>query len=98
MGDQVRFVYGEPVAFEDQESTGDKCEDWLLGYLAAHGASKPGDVVTAGKDAGFTRDTIYRTRKSLQGMIRNTEKNHKAPGNRWRLFSDEDEDGENEEE
>ena len=97
-GASMRFVYGEPVAFEDQESTGDKCEDWLLGYLAAHGASKPGDVVAAGKDAGFTRDTIYRTRKNLQAMIRNTEKNHKAPGNKWRLANDEDEDGENEEE
>lgn len=94
-GASMRFVYGEPVAFEDtQESTGDKCEDWLLGYLAAHGASKPGDVVAAGKDAGFTRDTIYRTRKSLQAMIGNTEKNFKAPGNRWRLVNDEDEDEE----
>lgn len=94
-GASMRFVYGEPVAFEDaQESTGDKCEDWLLGYLAAHGASKPGDVVAAGKDAGFTRDTIYRTRKSLQAMIGNTEKNFKAPGNLWRLTSDEDEDEE----
>lgn len=93
-GDQVRFVYGAPVAFDEQESTGDKCEDWLLGYLAAHGASKPGDVVAAGKDAGFTRDTIYRTRKSLHAMIGNTEKNYKAPGNLWRLASDEDEDEE----
>jgi hypothetical protein len=93
-GDRVRFVYGAPVAFDEQESTGDKCEDWLLGYLAAHGASKPGDVVAAGKDAGFTRDTIYRTRKSLQAMIGNTEKNYKAPGNLWRLVSDEDEDEE----
>jgi hypothetical protein len=31
-------------------------------------------------------------------MIRNTEKNFKAPGNRWRLANDEDEDDENEEE
>jgi putative DNA primase/helicase len=86
----MRFVYGEPVAFEDapQESTGDKCEEWLLGYLAEHGPSKPAEILSAGKDAGFTRDTIYRTRKALQAMIGNTEKNFRAPGNRWLLCDD----------
>jgi hypothetical protein len=75
-------------------STADKCEDWLLTYLGEHGPSNRGDVVAAGKDAGFTRDTIYRTRKALQAMNGNTEKNFRAPGNRWRLLdedSDEDE-------
>ena len=46
----MRFVYGEPVAFEDaQESTADKCEQWLLDYLAEHGPSKPNDILIAGK-------------------------------------------------
>lgn len=95
----MRFVYGEPVAFEDaQESTADKCEQWLLDYLAEHGPSKPNDILIAGKDSGFTRDTIYRTRKALQAMIANTEKNFRAPGNRWRLRDDEDSDGEDDEE
>lgn len=91
----MRFVYGEPVAFEDaQESTGDKCEEWLLGYLAEHGPSKPAEILSAGKTAGYTRDTIYRTRKALQAMIGNTEKNFRAPGNRWLLRDDDESDGE----
>lgn len=94
-GDQVRFVYGEPVAFEDaQESPGDKCEEWLIDYLGENGPSKPADVIAAGKDAGFTRDTIYRTRKSLRVMIGDTAKNFRAPGNMWRLANDEDDDTE----
>jgi hypothetical protein len=94
-GDNMRFVYGEPVAFEDaQESPGDKCEEWLLDYLGENGPSKPADVIAAGKDAGFTRDTIYRTRKSLRVMIGDTGKNFRAPGNMWRLANDEDDDTE----
>lgn len=93
-GDQVRFVYGEPVAFEDaQESPGDKCEEWLINYLEEHGASKPADVLRAGEAAGFSKSTIYRTRKQLATLISNTDKNFRAPGNLWQLASgDADED------
>jgi hypothetical protein len=93
-GDQVRFVYGEPVAFEDaQESPGDKCEEWLLSYLEENGPSKPADVLRAGESAGFSKSTIYRTRKQLAALISNTDKNFRAPGNLWQLASgDVDED------
>jgi hypothetical protein len=91
-GESMRFAYGEPVSFDDQESTGDKCEEWLLGYLGEHGPSKPGDVYAAGERAGFSKSTIYRVRKDLSAFIRNTDKNLRAPGNRWRLAHDDDEE------
>ena len=91
-GDNMRFVYGEPVSFDDQESAGDKCEEWLLGFLGKHGPSKSADVYAAGELAGFSKSTIYRVRTELNGVIRNTDKNVRAPGNRWRLANDDDSD------
>ncbi len=64
----MRFVYGEPVAFEDaQESPGDRCEEWLLDYLEKNGPSKPGDVTKAAEAAGFNKGTLYAVRKRLVG-------------------------------
>lgn len=91
-GEAMRFEYGAPPSFDDQESPGDKCEEWLIEYLEENGPSRPADVVTAGEGEGFTRATIYRVRKQLQGVIRNTDRNYKAPNNRWRLAADDDSD------
>lgn len=86
VGDDVRFVYGEPVSFEQEaESPGEKCEEWLLTYLEEHGPSKPGDVRQAAEKAGFTHGTLTRTRKLLSGAIRDTESNFRNPKNLWRL-------------
>lgn len=90
-GDAVRFVYGEPVSFE-QESPGDSCEEWLTEYLEEHGPSKPGDVVKAASKAGFTRDTLYRTRKKLSDQVFNTKSNLRHPGNRWTVDVDDVDD------
>ena len=98
-GDQVRFVYGEPVAFEDaQESPGDRCEEWLLSYLEENGPSKPADVLKAGEAAGFSKSTIYRVRKQLAALIGNTDKNFRAPGNLWQLAAGDDDDDETDDE
>ena len=94
-GDQVRFVYGEPVAFEDaQESPGDKCEEWLINYLEEHGPSKPGDVTKAAEAAGFNKGTLYAVRKRLAGVVRNTNPNLRSPSNQWKLADDTDDEDE----
>jgi hypothetical protein len=85
-GDAVRFVYGEPVSFEPEaESSGEKCEEWLLTYLEKHGPSKPGDVRQAAEKAGFTHGTVTRARRALAGEVRDTEANFRSPKNLWRL-------------
>ena len=91
-GDAVRFVYGEPVSFE-QESPGDSCEEWLIEYLEEHGPSKPGDVVKAASKEGFTRDTLYRTRKKLSDQVFNTKSNLRHPGNCWTVNEGDIENG-----
>lgn len=95
-GERVRFEYGEPPSF-DQESAGDNAEEWLIGYLEAHGTSKPGDVTAAAEAAGITKGTLYRARNALKGVIRDTEKNFRSPTNRWKLADDEDDDSVDEE-
>ena len=89
-GEKVRFVYGAAQSF-DQDSPSQSCEQWLIAYLEENGPTRPAQVVAAGEKAGFSRPTIYRVRKQLQGIIRNTNPSFKAPDNTWRL-AEEDED------
>ena len=95
-GDKVRFIYGAAPAF-DQESPSQSCEQWLIAYLEEHGPTRPAQVVAAGEKAGFSRPTIYRVRKQLQGIICNTNPSFKAPDNAWRLADEEEEAEETEE-
>jgi hypothetical protein len=61
----------------------DDCGEWLL-ELLEDGPMKVKDVLVAGEENGYGRDTIYRIRKELEGQIENT-KGHRHPCNRWAL-------------
>ena len=61
-------------------------------YLEENGPTRPAQVVAAGEKAGFSRPTIYRVRKQLQGIIRNTNPSFKAPDNTWRLVEEDEGD------
>jgi hypothetical protein len=76
----------------DQDSPSQSCEQWLIAYLEENGPTRPAQVVAAGEKAGFSRPTIYRVRKQLQGIIRNTNPSFKAPDNTWRLAEDEEDE------
>ena len=90
-GEKVTFTYGEPPSF-DQESPGDKAEEWLIEYLEEHGPSKPGDVTKAAEAIGIVKSTLYRARMAIKGVVRDTEKNFRSPTNRWKLADGDDDD------
>jgi hypothetical protein len=48
----------------------------------------PKEVISAAKEAGFSRATIYRVRESMKSEIVNT-RGRRSSGNCWRLATDE---------
>lgn len=88
-----KFVYGEAPSAET--TLRDDCGEWLLDYLA-DGPQKVKAVLSAGDDAGYSRDTVYRARKTLDRQIVNT-KGNRHPGNRWALAGWEEESQESQE-
>lgn len=67
----VRLVYGTaPQQFRPQTKA-EACADLIVGLLA-DGALSPKAVVAAAQEAGYSRDTVYRARKALEGRVRNT--------------------------
>jgi len=94
-GGGKRMVYGE--APNADTTARQDCGSWLIEYLEEHGASKVKDVVADALEAGYSRDMVYRARKELETRIVNT-KGHKHPQNRWALFGEESQNGEESEE
>lgn len=45
---------------------------WLVEFLAARGPCKRADVVAAAKEAGISQGTLYRVRRSLDGVVLDT--------------------------
>jgi hypothetical protein len=80
-GGLKQFVYGEAPSADT--TLRDDCGEWLLDLLD-DGPMKAADVLAAGEEAGWSRPTIYRSRKDLEGKIINT-KGNRSPGNRWAL-------------
>lgn len=87
-GEHVRVVYDDDAPEPYKEPTErDAASEWLLDYLEAAGAPvSPKDVITAAKDAGFGRSTIYTAREELKDEIVNTC-GRRSRGNCWRLAS-----------
>ncbi|HNT53845.1 MAG TPA: AAA family ATPase [Anaerolineaceae bacterium] len=62
----------------------DECKEWLEDFLRAHPEGiRAKNVIEAGKEQGFSRPMIYRSRADLSGHITNTE-GRKSPENRWK--------------
>ena len=69
--DDVRFVYGEPVSFEQEaESPGEKCEEWLLTYLESTG--RVSRVMCARRRRGWVCMGRWRCAKLLSRAIQDT--------------------------
>ncbi len=66
----------------------DECKDWLEDLLKTNPAGiKVKEVISAGKEEGFSRDMIYRTQKELSDHIQNTD-GYKSPYNCWKWSDD----------
>lgn len=71
-----------PQGYEEPTQR-DNANDWLL-TLLAEGPMKAADVVEAGREMGYSRATIYRSREELKGQVVNTA-GRKSPNNCWAL-------------
>ena len=81
--DKAPEPYQEPTQF-------DECKAWLKKLLSeAPEGIKPKEVISAGKEEGFSRTMIYRARKELSAHIQNSE-GRKTPDNYWLWVSETD--------
>ena len=71
------------------EGARDQCAYWLREYLNEHGPSRPAEVLAAAREAGFSRNTVYRSRKMLDAQITDTARHPNDPQKRWRLVNGE---------
>lgn len=78
-----QFVYGAAPSAETTLRS--ECGEWLQDLLA-DGPVKVKDILAAGEEAGYGRDTIYRARKSMADVIVNTA-GHRHRANCWALSS-----------
>lgn len=74
---QAPQTYREPTHF-------DECKEWLEDLLKSNpDGIKVKEIVSIGKEEGFSRDMIYRVQKDLRNHVQNTN-GHKSPQNRWK--------------
>jgi len=84
--DVALLQYGEaPEPYREPTKT-DLCAEWLEDLLRdAEEPIKPADIVEWGRDEGFGRRMIYRTRERFGGLIEDTEgPGTRSPSNCWR--------------
>ena len=61
----------------------------MLRYLDAAGNPvRSSDVVRAAEEAGYSRRTVYRARRTLEGLVADLGKSARAPQKRWVLSED----------
>jgi hypothetical protein len=54
---------------------GSKAQQWLVGYLTGRGEVPAKTIIKAGREKGFSRDTLYRARRELKDLDRLTTTN-----------------------
>jgi hypothetical protein len=63
----------------------DQCAAWIQELLrASEEPLKSSEVYALAEAEGFNRNTVYRARKTLTGVVRDTDK-WRSPNNRWML-------------
>lgn len=82
-GGGKKLLYGEAPSVEAQTSR-DGCGGWLIEFLESEGPARTKDVLAAGLEKGYSRDTVFRARKELEGRIVNTH-GAKHRSNKWAL-------------
>lgn len=79
----VRLVYGAPAPEYRELSLTEGCAIFLE-RLLAKGPLPPSAVVEAAREAGYSRDVLYRARRTLEGRVVSTA-GRQNPDNRWVL-------------
>jgi hypothetical protein len=85
-----RLRYGAvPVPYRRPTLT-DDCARWLRDLLESEGEpQKPADVLKLAAQCGYRRGVVYRARRSLEGIIVDTETRF-SPHNLWTLAQTDD--------
>lgn len=98
-GVMIKWDDHAPKSYREPTQS-DLCREWLIELLQTTSSGvKVKEVLEIGYEQGFSRPTIFRTRRDLQAHIRNTE-GRKSPKNSWKWFEtplDNDEDFQDEE-
>jgi len=83
--------YLEPAP---RPSRTDLCAGWLFHHLrAAAGPLKPADLIDAAREAGYSRNTLYRARQLLGGLVVDLGAGPYDPHKRWALATHDDPKG-----
>lgn len=81
----VYLEYGDVPQGYQQPSEVELCADFMLETLQERGESiKPSEMVDLAGEEGYSRRTVYRARKSLEGQVVNTD-SPRSPKNCWVL-------------
>jgi RecA-family ATPase len=64
------IVLEQEKARKSQRTQGGKAEKWLVNFLAGKGEVGTKTIIKAGKEAGFSRATLFRVRKELEELDR----------------------------
>ena len=78
--------YTDPPTTYREPTQTDECGEYLLDLIEERGEPvQSKEAYELLKEAGFSKSTIYRARKDLEGTIVNTEASSRNPANRWTL-------------
>ena len=77
----VRLVYGVELPESRPLTKAAACAELIL-ELLAEGPLTPRAVVEAAREEGYSRDTVYRARRALEGRVRSTE-GCRSPDTQW---------------
>ena len=81
----LRYSLDAPKLYREPTQT-EECAAWLVDALEEHKAPmKPKDVFVAALDAGFKDGVVRLARRSLKGIVVNTEKAKNSKANMWAL-------------
>jgi hypothetical protein len=64
------IVLEQEKARKSMRTKGGKAERWLIAFLAGKGEVPSKQIIKAGKEAGFSRDALYRARRELEELDR----------------------------
>jgi hypothetical protein len=80
-----RVRYTDPPTPYRKPTQVDECRTWILQLLRTSDEPlKPSEVYALAETEGFNRNTVYRARKALVGVVLDTDK-WRSPKNRWKL-------------
>jgi AAA domain len=87
-------VLEQEKAKKNIRTKGGKAERWLIDYLDGRGEVPSKSIVKAGRQAGFSRSTLYRARKELEDLdrLKVTNLSTVPKTSTWKLLEEEEEE------